>query len=104
MIIMKHLECNRLIYNQEYGEKERYYENLGIDMSSDENIEKYIKKFISFDPSILDTYYQDEENDDWTIIEFNDMVHLIDIHYTTIQKARESIFKMSTEEGNADEI
>lgn len=96
----KHIECNRLIYNSEYGEQERYYDNLGIPVPSDENTDKYIKKFMSFDPVILDTYYQDEENDEWTIIEFNDMVHLVDIHYSIIQKARKFIFDTNT--GDAD--
>lgn len=103
MIILTHIECNRLIYNQEHGEKERYYESMGIAIpSSEESTDKYLKKFMSFDPTILDTYYQDEENDDWTIIEFNDMVHLIDIHYSVIQKARKEFFNTNT--GDADQI
>lgn len=97
--MIQHIECNRLIYNQSYGEKERYYDSLGIEMPSYEG-EKYVKKFMSFDPTILDTFYQDEENDDWTVIEFNDAVHLIDIHYSIIKEAREFIFKTNTEDAD----
>lgn len=79
------IECNRLIFNEEWLKINDKYEALGMDIPVAEQVEKYTKLPFSLNGLMLFTFFKDEENPRWTVLDFQEVEYLIDLDYETLR-------------------
>lgn len=79
------VDCHRLVYNQQYALVSAKYEDLGMEIPEDEEVEKYTKLPFSLNALTSFSFFADEENPNWTMLQFAEIDHLLDINYNELK-------------------
>lgn len=85
--IYPYIETHRIVFNEKYTELYEKYDALGMEIPKSEDVEKYIKIPYSLHGRAGFSFTQDMENDHWTLVEFQEIEHLLDISYKDLTNA-----------------
>lgn len=84
-ILYPFIECNRMIFNEEWIKINDKYETLGMNVPASEQVEKYTKLPFSLNGLMLFSFFKDEENPKCTVLDFQEVEYLIDVSYEVLR-------------------